>query len=282
MLSAGLGLKPIHFEEALACTAPGLWFEVHPENHLVEGGPRLSWLRAVAQQHPISLHGVSMSLAGLNRPDLEHLQRLRALVQVVQPILVSEHLAWCALQGQALPDLLPFVRDNAALDRTAAHIDEVQQVLGRRIAIENPSHYIALPGHTWSEPDFMNELVRRTGCGLLLDVNNVFVSAHNMGFDATAMLRAYDADAVLEIHLAGHHADPLLGPALLIDSHNAPVAEVVWQLYTDLIADIGPRPILIERDDQLPDFTTLMAERDHAHDLLHHLTHNILRHEVIA
>lgn len=268
MLSAGLGLKPAHFTEALADTSPGLWFEVHPENHLVDGGPRLAWLSAVGERHPLSLHGVSLSLAGLQRPDRAHLQRLHTLVDRVRPALVSEHLAWCALGDQHLPDLLPLVRDNAALARTAAHIDAVQQVLGRRIAIENPSHYLALPGHTWSEPDFMNELVRRTGCGLLLDVNNVFVSAHNMGFDAAPMLRAYDADAVMEIHLAGHHADPLLGTALLIDSHDAPVSEAVWRLYTDLIADIGPRPTLIERDDQLPDFSTLMAERHRAHAVL--------------
>jgi uncharacterized protein (UPF0276 family) len=268
MLTAGLGLKPAHFEQALADTSAGLWFEVHPENHLVEGGPRLAWLRAVAERHPLSLHGVSMSLAGLNRPDHGHLQRLNALVRQINPALVSEHLAWCTLGGQVLPDLLPFVRDDAALVRTAAHINEVQQALGRRIAIENPSHYIALPGHTWREPDFMNELVRRTGCGLLLDVNNVYVSAHNMGFDAAPLLRAYDAEAVMEIHLAGHHADPLLGAALLIDSHDAPVSDTVWALYTDLIADIGPRPTLIERDDQLPDFATLMKERNRAHHLL--------------
>ncbi|MDP3521724.1 MAG: DUF692 domain-containing protein [Hydrogenophaga sp.] len=268
MLTAGLGLKPVHFAEALADTSPGLWFEVHPENHLVDGGPRLAWLRAVAERHTVSLHGVSMSLAGLNRPNRDHLQRLNRLVQQLNPALVSEHLAWCTLDGQVLPDLLPFVRDDAALARTAAHINEVQQALGRRIAIENPSHYIALSGHTWREPDFMNELVRRTGCGLLLDVNNVYVSAHNMGFDAAPMLRAYDASAVMEIHLAGHHADPLLGAALLIDAHDAPVCDAVWQLYADLIADIGPRPTLIERDDQLPDFATLMTERDRAHGLL--------------
>ena len=268
MLTAGLGLKPAHFADALADTSPGLWFEVHPENHLVDGGPRIAWLRAIAERHPLSLHGVSLSLAGLHRPDAGHLQRLATLVNTLRPALVSEHLAWCALGGQVLPDLLPFVRDDAALARTATHIDEAQQALGRRIAIENPSHYIALPGHTWSEPDFMNELVRRTGCGLLLDVNNVFVSAHNLGFDAARMLRAYDADAVMEIHLAGHHADPQLGAQLLIDGHDTPVSEAVWQLYSDLITDIGPRPTLIERDDQLPDFATLMRERDRAHHLL--------------
>jgi hypothetical protein len=268
MLTAGLGLKPAHFAEALADTSAGLWFEVHPENHLVDGGPRLAWLRAVGERHPLSLHGVSMSLAGLDRPDPSHLLRLSALVQQLNPALVSEHLAWCTLDGQVLPDLLPFVRDDAALARTAAHIDEVQQALGRRIAIENPSHYITLPGHTWREPDFMNELVRRTGCGLLLDVNNVFISAHNLGYDAARMLRAYDADAVMEIHLAGHHADPQLGAQLLIDGHDTPVSEAVWQLYADLITDIGPRPTLIERDDQLPDFATLMRERNRAHALL--------------
>ena len=268
MLTAGLGLKPAHFAEALADTSAGLWLEVHPENHLVDGGPRLAWLRAVGERHPLSLHGVSMSLAGLDRPDPSHLLRLSALVQQLNPALVSEHLAWCTLDGQVLPDLLPFVRDDAALARTATHIDEAQQALGRRIAIENPSHYITLPGHTWREPDFMNELVRRTGCGLLLDVNNVFVSAHNLGFDAARMLRAYDADAVMEIHLAGHHADPQLGAQLLIDGHDTPVSEAVWQLYADLITDIGPRPTLIERDDQLPDFATLMRERNRAHGLL--------------
>lgn len=268
MLTAGLGLKPAHCDEALAHRSPGLWFEVHPENHLVDGGPRLDWLLAIAERHPLSLHGVSLSLAGLDRPDRAHLRRLRGLVDRLRPALVSEHLAWCALGGQVLPDLLPFVRDDAALARCAAHVTEVQQALGQRIAIENPSHYIALPGHTWSEPDFLNELVRRTGCGLLLDVNNVFVSAHNMGFDATPMLRAYDAEAVMEIHLAGHHRDPLLGEALLIDSHDTPVSDAVWRLYADLVADIGPRPTLIERDDQLPGFATLMAERDRAHHLL--------------
>ncbi len=268
MLTAGLGLKPAHFAEALADTSPGLWFEVHPENHLVDGGPRLAWLRAIAQRHPLSLHGVSLSLAGLQRPDAGQLQRLATLTNTLRPALVSEHLAWCTLDGQVLPDLLPFVRDDAALARTTAHIDEVQQALGRRIAIENPSHYITLPGHTWHEPDFMNELVRRTGCGLLLDVNNVFVSAHNLGFDAEAMLRAYDADAVMEIHLAGHHADPQLGDQLLIDGHDTPVCEAVWRLCADLIAEIGPRPTLIERDEHLPDFATLMRERDRAHDLL--------------
>ena len=268
MLTAGLGLKPAHFAEALADTSAGLWLEVHPENHLVDGGPRLAWLQAVGERHPLSLHGVSLSLAGFDRPDRSHLLRLSALVQQLNPALVSEHLAWCTWGGQVLPDLLPFVRDDAALARTAAHIDEAQQALGRRIAIENPSNHITLPGHTWREPDFMNELVHRTGCGLLLDVNNVFVSAHNLGFDAARMLRAYDADAVMEIHLAGHHADPQLGAQLLIDGHDTPVSEAVWQLYADLIADIGPRPTLIERDDQLPDFATLMRERNRAHALL--------------
>lgn len=267
-LTAGLGLKPAHFDEALACPAPGLWFEVHAENHLVDGGPRLAWLRAVGERHPLSLHGVSMSLAGPDRPDPAHLTRLKTLVDALDPALVSEHLAWCALDGQVLPDLLPFVRNQAALVRTAEHIDTVQQHLGRRIAIENPSHYLVLPGHTWSETDFMNELVRRTGCGLLLDVNNVYVSAHNLGFDPAPVLRAYEATAVMEIHLAGHHADPQLGDALLIDGHDAPVAEAVWQLYTDLVGDIGPRPTLIERDEHLPAFSALLAERDRAHRVL--------------
>ena len=262
-LGAGLGLKPAHFEAALESKAPGLWFELHPENYLVEGGPRLAWLDALRQAHPLSLHGVSLSLAG-DAPPAGHLADLRRLVDRVQPALVSEHLAWSFWQGVYFPDLLPFPRTQEALRRISANIDAVQSALGRTIAIENPSHYLHLTGHDWDEIDFLGELVRRTGCGLLLDVNNVEVSAHNLGFCAHTYLDRVPAEAIQEIHLAGYRQDPLLGPTLWIDSHDTTVSPSVWQLYQRLIDRIGTRPTLIERDGQVPEFEVLMAEREQA------------------
>lgn len=262
LLSAGLSLKPQHYDAALACPAQGMWFEVHAENYLVAGGPRLRWLDAVRAAHPVSLHGVSLSLAGDAPLDDGHLRRLAALVRRVEPALVSEHLAWSAWGGRHFPDLLPFPRTTQALQRVAAHIDQTQATLGTRIAIENPSHYLRIDGHAWDEIDFLHEVAARTGCGLLLDVNNVHVSARNLGFDACDYLDRFPAESVLEIHLAGHSTDPALGAALLVDSHDAPVAAEVWTLYRRLIARIGARPTLIERDGEVPAFDELLAERN--------------------
>lgn len=267
-LSAGLGLKPVHAEAALACSRPGLWFEVHAENCMVPGGPRLRWLEAVRAAHPLSLHGVALSLAGAQPLDAVHLERLAALVRRLAPALVSEHLAWSGSGGVYFPDLLPFPRTTEALRHIASRIAHTQSVLGRRIAIENPSHYLRIEGHEWDEIDFLAELASRTGCGLLLDVNNVYVSARNLGFDAAAWLDRFPGDAVMEIHLAGHGSDPALGAALLIDSHDAPVAAPVWALYRQLLARIGPRPTLIERDGNIPPFEELLAERALAEDAL--------------
>ena len=264
-LTAGLGLKPQHYEAALACRADGLWFEVHPENYFVAGGPRLAWLEAIRARHPVSLHGVALSLAADAPPDAGHLTRLAALAERIQPGLVSEHLAWSSWRGAYQPDLLPFPRTTEALQRIAENIARAQDALGRRIAVENPAHYLRIDGHAWDETDFLAELARRTGCGLLLDVNNVYVGAHNLGYSAAAYLDAFPGDAVTEIHLAGHTPDPNLGRALLVDSHDAPVAPAVWALYARLIARIGPRATLIERDDKLPEFAALLAERDRAH-----------------
>ena len=267
-LSAGLGLKPQHYAAALAYPAEGLWFEVHPENYMVAGGPRLAWLEAVREHHPASLHGVALSLAADADPDAAHLRRLAALARHIEPALVSEHLAWSTWRGTYRPDLLPFPRTGEALTRIAANVARAQDALGRRIAIENPSHYIMIEGHDYGEIEFLAELARRSGCGLLLDVNNVFVSARNTGFSAVDYLDAFPGAAVEEIHLAGHTPDPGLGEALLVDSHDTPVAPEVWALYERLIARIGPRPTLIERDDNLPGFAALMAERDTAEAVL--------------
>ncbi|MFO6419299.1 DUF692 domain-containing protein [Hylemonella sp. W303a] len=276
MLGAGLGLKPQHYEEARDADDPGLWFEVHPENYLMEGGPRLAWLQAVGERHPLSLHGVSLSLAADTPPDPAQLARLARLAARVQPALVSEHLAWSTWNGHYHPDLLPFPRTQAALQRIASNISLVQDALGRRIAVENPAHYLRIEGHEWGETDFLAELTRRTGCGLLLDLNNVLVGAHNLGYDAQAYLDNFPTHAVMEIHLAGHRLDEahaensVAGRAevtrnpLLIDSHDSPVAEPVWALYDRLIARTGPRPTLIERDDNIPPFAELLREARHA------------------
>lgn len=266
--SAGLGLKPQHFDEALAAPADGLWFEVHPENYMVAGGPRLAWLEAIRARHPLSLHGVALSLAADAPPDAAHLARLAALVDRFEPALVSEHLAWSTWQGAYRPDLLPFPRTGQALARIAANVERAQDALGRRIALENPSHYLVIDGHDWDEIDFLEALAQRSGCGLLLDVNNVFVSARNLGLSAEAYIDAFPGALVEEIHLAGHSADPSLGAALLVDTHDAPVDPAVWALYERLIARIGPRPTLIERDDNLPAFDELMKERAQAESVL--------------
>ncbi len=266
--SAGLGLKPAHYAEALAAPADGLWFEVHPENYMVEGGPRLRWLQAIRARHPVALHGVALSLAADTAPDEAHLARLAAHVRRIEPAIVSEHLAWSAWRGAYYPDLFPFPRTGEALARICANVGRAQDALGRRIAIENPSHYLRMEDHAWDEVDFLAELARRTGCGLLLDVNNVFVSARNLGSSAEAYLDAFPGADVMEIHLAGHSADPVLGQALLVDSHDAPVAPEVWALYERLVARIGPRPTLIERDGNIPAFADLMAERNRAQSVL--------------
>jgi len=267
-LGAGLGLKPEHYEAAHDCAASGLWFEVHPENYMLGGGPRLAWLEAIGERHPLSLHGVSLSLAADCPPDEDHLQRFKTLVERVRPVLISEHLAWSAWRGHYHPDLLPFPRTNEALARIVDNVQRTQELLGRQIALENPSHYLRLDGHEWDEIEYLAELARRSGCGLLLDVNNVHVSAHNLGLDAIAYIDRFPAQAVLEIHLAGHSQDSSAQSALLIDSHDAPIAAPVWALYERLIERIGPRPTLIERDDQLPAFAELLVERDRAQRVL--------------
>lgn len=267
-LAAGLSLKPQWFDAARDCRADGMWFEVHPENYMVDGGPRLAWLDAVRARHPLSLHGVAMSLAADAPPDRAHLARFKQLIDRVQPALVSEHLAWSTWDGAYRPDLLPFPRTLEALGRIGANITVAQDALKRRIAIENPSHYLHLDGHEFGEIDFLSELARRTGCALLLDVNNVYVSARNVGVDANAYIDAFPAAAIEEIHLAGHTEDPTHGAALLVDSHDQPVAEPVWALYERLIARIGPRPTLVERDDNLPPFDALLAEAARARGVI--------------
>ena len=258
--SAGISFKPDHFHALMAEEHPGLWLELHPENYLAPGGARPRMVDALASRYPLSLHGVSLSLGGPQRPDPAHLARLAALVARVRPRQVSEHLAWSRLGARYEPDLLPMVRSQAALLRTAAHITEVQDALGCPIAIENPCHYVALAGHEWEEPAFLAELSRRTGCQLLVDVSNLALSAHNIGTDALDWLGQIPAHRVAELHLAGCADDPLLGAALRIDSHDGPVSEAHWQLYGAALARLGPRPTLIEWDQRAPTLEQLLAE----------------------
>ena len=268
--TAGLSFKPVHYEQALACPAAGMWFEVHAENYMVNGGPRLAMLEALRACFPLSLHGVGLSLAGTEKPDREHLNRFRRLIDRFEPFLVSEHLAWSRHGRTSFPDLLPFPRTSEALAIIARNIDMAQESLGRQILIENPSLYMKLEGHEWPESHFLAELAKRTGCGLLIDVNNVFVSARNLGFNPISYLGELPHDMIGEIHLAGHSDDPLIGGSLLIDSHDAPIAEEVWHLFEWLLARCGSKrpPSLIERDDNIPELDVLLAERDRAASML--------------
>jgi uncharacterized protein (UPF0276 family) len=265
--AAGIGFKSVHFDEVMRSHAHGLWLEVHPENYMVDGGLRLAMLDALAERFSLSLHGVSLSLAAAALPDTMQLQRLRRLIDRVQPALVSEHMAWSVWAGRYVPDLLPFPRTHESLGHLVRNVMHAQDRLGRRISLENPSHYLALEGHDWSETDFLGELARRSGCGLLLDINNVHVSTHNLGEDPLAYLDRFPLHAVTEIHLAGHTVDDG-DAALLIDSHDTPVADSVWSLYRQVLLRGGARPTLIERDGDLPSFDILLGERGRAHALL--------------
>jgi uncharacterized protein (UPF0276 family) len=267
-LTAGLGFKTEHLDEVLTSRDPGLWFEVHAENYMVDGGSRLAALAAVCDRHPVSLHAVGLSLASAEAPDSDYLDRLATLVARVGPVAVSDHLAWQKADGVHHADFLPFPRTEAALAQVIDNVDRVQSVLRRPILVENPSLYVDLPGHEMSEAEFLTALARRAGCGLLVDVNNLYVSASNLAFNPEAALDALPADAIGEVHLAGHTQDADPESPLLIDTHAAPVAEPVWRLYQRLLVRVGPRPTLIERDDAIPPFATLMAERSRAHDLL--------------
>lgn len=256
--AAGLGLKPAHFDEMLQAR-PALGFvEVHAENYMVAGGPMHAGLERVRRDHPLSLHGVGLSLGGESPPDEAHLARLAALVARYEPAAFSEHLAWSGEGGFFLNDLLPLACDDAALRRVCAHVARTQERLRCRLLLENPSSYLAFVSSTWAEADFLAEVVARTGCGLLLDVNNVYVSSHNRGEDAAAYVAALPLQAVGEIHLAGHSRDAATG--LLIDSHGGPVAAEVWSLYRQVLERTGPVATLVEWDNDVPALPRLLQE----------------------
>jgi uncharacterized protein len=264
--TAGLSFKPQHFAEAMACPAAGLWFEVHAENYMVHGGPRLAMLDTLRADRPVSVHGVGLSLASAEAPDPVHLYKLARLVERCEPFLVSEHLAWCRTGERCFPDLLPFPRSNEALRRIARNVSIVQEMLGRPILIENPALYVELDGHDWGETEFLTELAARTGCGLLIDINNIVVNGHNLGFDPHDYLAGLPSHAIGEYHLAGHAPDEV--GDLLIDTHDAPISDAVWALFDHAVARFGARPTLIERDGNVPSFNELLAERDRALEMV--------------
>ena len=266
---AGIGLKPQHFQEVLVTLPEVGFFEVHAENYMVDGGPMHHWLGCIRERYPLSLHGVGLSLGGEASPDEAHLDRLAGLVERYQPASFSEHLAWSTHGAVFFNDLLPVAYDEATLARVCRHIDRVQERLGLRMLLENPSTYVEFERSTMDEADFLREVLRRTGCGLLLDVTNVHVSCTNHGRDAAAYLDRLPLDAVGEIHLAGFARDEdAAGTPLLIDSHGSAVAEVVWGLYASVVERIGAMPTLLERDNDVPSLASLVAEAGRSEALL--------------
>ncbi|MDX1431469.1 MAG: DUF692 domain-containing protein [Gammaproteobacteria bacterium] len=258
---AGVGLKPRHLDALLDVGAGPAFVEVHAENYMGAGGAPHHGLRRVRERHALSVHGVGLSIGGADPLDDAHLERLRALLDCYEPQAFSEHLAWSRHGAHYLNDLLPLPYDEATLARVCEHVERVQARLGRRMLIENPATYVEFATSTMSEIDFLAELVRRTGCGLLLDVANVHVSCTNHGRDARAYLDAFPVAAVEEIHLAGSTRDrDAAGDALLIDDHASPVPEPVWSLYGDVVRRLGPMPTLIEWDNDVPPLATLMGE----------------------
>jgi len=257
----GLGLKPQHYRVVVE-TRPDIgFFEVHAENYMGAGGPPHRWLEAIRRDYPLSLHGVGLSLGAPGRLDGAHLARLAALERLYRPGLVSEHLAWSTHAGAFLDDLLPLPCTRETLALVRDHVDEAQDILGRRILIENPATYVRFAGAEMAETDFLAELALRTGCGLLLDVANVRVCAVNHGFDPYAYLDAFPLERVGEIHLAGAAAThDAHGAPLLIDAHDRAVAEEVWALHAYALSRIGPRPSLIEWDNDIPDWPVLAAQ----------------------
>lgn len=260
-LGAGVSLKARHYNDALDASHRPAFLEVHAENYLHAGGPAHRYLTAIRAQYRLSIHGVGLSLGGPQPPDPRELQARRELIHRYQPDEFSEHLAWSGLDGRFFNDLLPLAYTDESLQRVCAHVQMTQEALGRRILLENPATYLGFAQSCWSEADFMGEVVRRTGCGLLLDINNIVVSAANHGGDARAMLHALPLHAVGEIHLAGHaiHHDAH-GDAVLIDSHDRAVQPASWALYEAALQRTGVAPTLIEWDAELPAWQILVQQ----------------------
>jgi len=265
---AGIGLRTVHLAEIRAASQIIQWVEVHSETFLAEGGPRLRALEAVRRDTALSCHSVGLSLGSAGGVDPEHLRRLRLLYDRLDPWAVSDHLAWSAHAGAYLNDLLPLPYTSESLAAVVRNVDHAQHALGRRMLVENPSRYAGIAGCEIPETAFLAELVRRTGCGLLLDVNNVHVSAVNLGLDAQAYLDAFPLEAVGEFHVAGHAKATVDGVPLLIDDHGSRVSPAVWRLLARALRRGGPRPVLVEWDNHVPALPVLIGEAAQAQNLL--------------
>jgi uncharacterized protein len=265
----GIGLKGEHYKSILE-TKPDLgFFEIHAENYMGEGGLPHASLAAIRENYPLSLHGVGLSIGGAKPLGQEHLARLKALNDRYEPGLFSEHLAWSTHDVGYLSDLLPLPYTSETLARVCAHVDETQSYVGRQMLLENPSSYLTFDDSTMDEAEFISEIVKRTGCGLLLDINNVYISAHNIKISAQAYLAAYPLKHVQEIHLAGHtETKDDAGLSVIIDDHANPVVEGVWNLFASTIIQTGPLPVLIERDDNVPALQELVDEAHFANSIL--------------
>jgi uncharacterized protein (UPF0276 family) len=269
---AGIGLRSPHLAE-IASTIPAVgWLEVHAENYL-GGGPAVRTLQRLRRDYPLSVHGVGLSLGSADELDTLHLERVAGLIERTEPALVSEHLSWSLAGGVYLNHLLPLPYTPEALAVVSRHVDRVQERLRRRILVENPSSYLRFTDSPIPEVEFLNALTRRTGCGLLCDVNNVYVSCQNLGGDAAAYLDAVDPAAVGEIHLAGHAVNDADGQTILIDDHGSRVATLVWRLYERALARFGPAPTLIEWDTDIPALAVLLDEAATAQALMASVAH---------
>jgi len=259
--SAGVGYKPQHFDDILTDPGSVKWLEIHAENYMGAGGPPLTQLKRLAEIFPISCHGVGLSIGGERPLDAEHLARLKHLVGWLNPASFSEHLAWSTHESGFLNDLLPVPYTMETAKRVAAHIDEVQSSLNVQMLLENPSTYVAFAESTMDEITFINEVVSRSGCGLLLDVNNVFVSGANQAYAPEDYIANFPVEHIGELHLGGHIVDSdEHGAPLLIDSHNDKVVDPVWTLLDHLLKRTGPKPILVEWDSDIPDWAILESE----------------------
>ena len=256
----GLGLRKPHYPEFLEQRVPVDFVEVISENFMVDGGRPKRILQEIRERYPVALHGVSMSVGSADGVDAAYLARLRALVDETEPLFVSDHLCWTQFGGFNSHDLLPLPYTDEALDIVCANVGQAQDMLGRQMLIENPSTYVAFDGDTMREWGFLEAMCARTGCGLLLDINNIFVSAANHGFDPIAYLEGIPHERVRQIHLAGHSQ----GDAMLIDTHDSPVPPSVWDLYAHVLPRLGPTATMIERDAAIPPLHELLAELDHA------------------
>jgi uncharacterized protein (UPF0276 family) len=259
----GLGLRAPHLAEVVARRPAVGWWEIHAENHLGGGAARRQ-LEAIRRDYPLSVHGVGLSLGSVDGPDARHLERVRRLIEWLEPALVSEHLSWSIAGGVYLNHLLPLPYTEESLALVSRNVETVQAALGRRLLVENPSSYLRFRHSPIAEPEFLAELARRAGCGLLCDVNNVYVSTQNFGLDARAYLDAIPPAAVGEIHLAGHARNDADGTTILIDDHGSPVGEPVWELYRQALGRFGRVPTLIEWDTDIPALGVLIEEAGRA------------------